>query len=204
MRIYLLDKTYYKIYHVSHELNLEKNMNFEDPIYTTGHIVKGLKMPMERVRDWLRRGYFTPSIESPGQGKKAFFSLTDICLAELFRYLVEDKGVKRKIAHDLIRSIDGHPFPLGFSNYLVFETFNENGEKVPRFNFVQGLEELKLTFSPDKIEVGRPDYDEDLQPDFDDGEDQPEKEIQGIWEDVLVINLRKLRERVLIAVAAVE
>lgn len=57
--------------------------------YSTLDIVKSLDIPRERLRDWMNRGFITPSKEAKGQGTKALFSRIDVYAISLFRYLVE-------------------------------------------------------------------------------------------------------------------
>ena len=56
--------------------------------YTTTQISKSLGISMESLRDWLLRGYVTPSVPSEGQGKKALFDFIDILGIRLFQELV--------------------------------------------------------------------------------------------------------------------
>ena len=63
--------------------------DFEKEVYSTLDIVKSLDIPRERLRDWMNRGFITPSKEAKGQGTKALFSRIDVYAISLFRYLVE-------------------------------------------------------------------------------------------------------------------
>jgi hypothetical protein len=178
-------------------------IDYEIPKYTTGQIVKALNLPMQRLREWIQRRYFTPSLGSPGQGKKAYFSLADICRIELFRYLLEDKGVKREIARTLLKEITGIPSPLVISRYLVFKTVTEKGEKIPQFMFVAGAKELIINATVEQIKLSWPGQDRFTTPDLDYGDNEPQPDPPSDWEDLTVINIFKLRERVRIAVEAV-
>ena len=70
--------------------------------FSTLDIVKALEIPRERFREWLTRGYISPSIqEAKGQGTKALFNRTDVYMVAIFRYLIEI-GIKREEAAKMI------------------------------------------------------------------------------------------------------
>jgi hypothetical protein len=70
--------------------------------YSTLEIVSELGIPRERLRDWMNRGFITPSIPANGQGTKAVFTLSDVCDIAVFKFLV-DKGLDRNVASKLIK-----------------------------------------------------------------------------------------------------
>jgi hypothetical protein len=77
-------------------------LNFMQDTFSTLDIVKALRIPRERLRDWMKNGFVVPTILSQGQGTKAVFTRDDIYLAALFMDLLK-KGFKRNRASDLIR-----------------------------------------------------------------------------------------------------
>jgi len=47
--------------------------------YTTFQIIKALKIPRERLKDWMEKGFVKPSLQQArGKGTKALFSLLDV------------------------------------------------------------------------------------------------------------------------------
>ena len=65
--------------------------------FSTFDIQKGLELPQERLRQWLKNEYIVPAVPAKGQGTRASFTKTDCYRVELFRRLV-DSGLKREIA----------------------------------------------------------------------------------------------------------
>jgi len=71
---------------------------------TTTSIVKNLKIPFGRLREWIVRGYIQPSFPSPGQGQAAEFTLEDVLKISAFKHMI-DGGLTRETAASYIRSI---------------------------------------------------------------------------------------------------
>jgi len=73
--------------------------------FSTLDIVKLLGIPRERLRVWIDKGYITPSIQTADkQGEKHLFSVVDLYIIEIFKYLIE-KGYSRDKACVLIDSL---------------------------------------------------------------------------------------------------
>jgi DNA-binding transcriptional MerR regulator len=72
-----------------------------EKLYTSGDVRRILKISMERYRDWESRGFIKPSIPSPGQGRKAFFTGEDVKKIILFKEFL-DIGFRRKFASTLV------------------------------------------------------------------------------------------------------
>ena len=70
--------------------------------FSTLNIVRALDIPMERLREWMVRGFIKPSRPSEGQGKKAVFTRADVYMVALFRELL-NKGLSRKVAAAYIK-----------------------------------------------------------------------------------------------------
>ena len=70
--------------------------------FSTLDIVKAIDIPRERLRDWMNRGFISPSISAEGQGTKAVFTRDDIYGIALFRNLV-GYGFSREVAGNLLR-----------------------------------------------------------------------------------------------------
>jgi DNA-binding transcriptional MerR regulator len=57
--------------------------------YTTFEIVKNLEVRQERLREWIDRGFITPSVQkAQGRGSKNLFSKNDLYKIRLFQYLL--------------------------------------------------------------------------------------------------------------------
>jgi hypothetical protein len=71
--------------------------------FSTLDIVKALKIPRERIRDWMNRGFVTATVSAEGQGTKAIFTRDDVYGVALFRRLV-DYGFSREVAGNFVRA----------------------------------------------------------------------------------------------------
>ena len=67
--------------------------------YTTFQIIKALKIPRERLKDWMEKGFVKPSLQqAQGKGTKALFSLLDVYSLALFKHLIEECHFGREAA----------------------------------------------------------------------------------------------------------
>jgi len=71
--------------------------------FSSSHVAKALNIEPERLRQWIRLGFLTPSTPAQGQGSRGVFTRGDIYSAELFRHLL-DLGIARSFAASLSRS----------------------------------------------------------------------------------------------------
>jgi DNA-binding transcriptional MerR regulator len=69
--------------------------------FSTFDLIKALKIPRERLREWMKRGYVHPTRKAEGQGDKAVFLREDVYALALFRRLV-DFGFSRKLAGEFV------------------------------------------------------------------------------------------------------
>ncbi len=75
--------------------------------YTTFDVVKIIEIKMERLQDWLKRGYVQPTYQEPvGRGIKNHFNLFQLYVIKIFKYLVEN-GTAREEAAAWTRDIHG-------------------------------------------------------------------------------------------------
>lgn len=87
--------------------------------YTTFDIEKALKIPKERLREWIIRGYVKPSVQqATGQGTKALFSLNDVYGIALFRRLI-DSGFSRESAAEYVKGFIARRLPNGSNSTQV-------------------------------------------------------------------------------------
>jgi len=87
--------------------------------FTTFDIQEQLDIPIDRLKDWMNRGYIQPSIlKASGQGTKNLFSRQDLNLIKLFKHLI-GIGLSRSISAKMIARLKNKSMPP-MSNYLVF------------------------------------------------------------------------------------
>ena len=72
----------------------------QDQFYTTFDVVRIIGIKMERLHDWLKRGYIQPTHqEETGRGMKNYFDLVQLYVIQAFKYLVEN-GITREVASE--------------------------------------------------------------------------------------------------------
>lgn len=118
--------------------------------YSTLDIIKGLNIPRERLRGWMKEGFIKPTVPALGQGTKAIFTLDDVYGIALFQSLISI-GFHRKIAAvamETVRGIYGYPgeegaIPKNVSSlglqscltdieYLLLLFKTESGDEIPK------------------------------------------------------------------------
>ena len=76
--------------------------------FTTFDVVKIIGIKMERLQDWLKRGFIKPTRQVPvSRGLKNYFDRLQLYVVETFRYLVEN-GINRQEAARWTQSIHEH------------------------------------------------------------------------------------------------
>lgn len=76
--------------------------------YTTFDIKRIIGIKMERLQDWMKKGFVKPSRqESVARGKKSYFSLTDLYLIKTFQFLINN-GIQRKVAAKWLDDVREH------------------------------------------------------------------------------------------------
>lgn len=79
-----------------------QNFNLEKKEFSTLEICRSLKIPRERLREWMVRGFIRPSIrEAKGTGTRAIFSRGDVYGVSLFKRLIEG-GLSRERAGEYV------------------------------------------------------------------------------------------------------
>lgn len=86
--------------------------------FTTTHICEIHELNLERLKDWMRKGFVNPTKPAPKQGKKATFTLLDVYGIGLFKDLIEN-GFNREAAAEYARGFLKEPKALE-SNYILF------------------------------------------------------------------------------------
>ena len=74
--------------------------------YTTFDIVKKMKIPRERLQEWLRRGLVKPSVRAKGVGTKNIFTREDLYRIVLFSQLIDHHQLERETASLMIKGLD--------------------------------------------------------------------------------------------------
>jgi DNA-binding transcriptional MerR regulator len=73
--------------------------------FTTFEIRDSLGITVDRLKDWQKRGFITPSVRiASGAGTKNIFNRLDVYCLELFRYLL-GRGFSREMAADRIKTL---------------------------------------------------------------------------------------------------
>jgi DNA-binding transcriptional MerR regulator len=90
-----------KIIHIP-PFNAKEKLGVEKEAFSTFEIREKLGIKVDRLKDWMNRGFISPSIQkASGQGTKNLFSRWDLYAIKLFQYLI-DRGFSRKIAAECI------------------------------------------------------------------------------------------------------
>ncbi|WP_319407472.1 MerR family transcriptional regulator [uncultured Desulfosarcina sp.] len=80
-----------------------------DQLYTTFDVVKIIGIKMERLQDWIKRGFIKPSSEEKvGRGIKRYFSKLDLYFIKTFQGLVEN-GITRQEASYIVWDVQKQP-----------------------------------------------------------------------------------------------
>jgi len=161
--------------------------------FSTFDIEKALSIPYQRLREWVSRGYFKIQ-PAEGRGTKAVFNRTDVLAVKFFQKLVE-KGYKREYA---ARFVD-----------LFYQGFFREAKAIA---FLQGTKEngkavqQAISFLPEHkaFEI---DLDTGKTPKIDNDPGKIKNTwdlIECEWDEVVLINLRKLKREVDKALARLE
>jgi hypothetical protein len=86
--------------------------------FTTTQVCEVHNLNLERLKDWMRRGYVRPTKPAPKQGKKATFLLPDVYGIGLFKDLIEN-GYKRDAAAEYVRRFLTNPKAID-AHYILF------------------------------------------------------------------------------------
>jgi hypothetical protein len=86
--------------------------------FTTTHICEIHGLNLERLKDWMRKGFVNPTQPAPKQGKKAMFTLLDVYGIGLFKDLIEN-GFSREAAAEYAKGFLKDPKALD-ANYILF------------------------------------------------------------------------------------
>lgn len=143
--------------------------------FSTLDIVKLLGIPRERLRVWMDKGFVRPSIQTADkQGEKNLFSVADLHTIEMFKYLTE-RGYRRERAADFI-----HEWVKVLKRYG-----DDLVDHINTVTFMTSTDDGKEYIDCGVIDSGS--HDERY---------AWEDAIEGGWDDYIVINFDKIRNRV--------
>ena len=147
--------------------------------FTTFDIIKALKIPRERLREWMKLGFIKPTIDADGQGTKSIFTRQDTYRVELFSQLLK-MGFQRKLASKFIES---YSEPRGKhrwgQSYLVIRL----GARTTRNQDKDGFYFTKTIASSDqKIDLVKGFIDEE----------EISAELDERWDYIQIVNLKRL------------
>jgi len=110
--------------------------------FTTFDIREKLGFKIDRLKDWMQRGYIEPSIQrADGIGTKNVFSLFDLYLIKLFHHLVSERGFSRENAGKVIHNINEKKSQLQ-SRPPIFIGIPGTGKKAFGFNELDMLQHI--------------------------------------------------------------
>ena len=175
--------------------------------YTTFQIIKTLKIPRERLKDWVEKGFVKPSLQqAQGKGTKALFSLLDVYALALFKHLIEECRFSRDAASQFsalwLEYIYNFPYEEGkevsdrtisdlLSNELIFISKGEDGPiKLSDEENKENQNESTLFYSPFSFHGKNEDFVKALTNHL-----KPLVE-QKRWEDIHIVNFKRIREKV--------
>lgn len=175
--------------------------------YTTFQIIKALNIPRERLKDWMEKGFVKPSLQQArGKGTKAFFSLLDVYSLALFKHLIEECHISRDAGCQFsslwLEHIYNFPYEEGkeipdraisdlLSNELIFISHREDGgTNAPDKERQETKDKKKMMYSPFSFHGKSEDLFNAITNHL-----KPYVE-QNRWEDIHIVNFKKIREKV--------
>lgn len=186
-----------------------------DRTYSTFDITRALGIPRERLRDWMSKGFIVPSVPAAGQGTRAEFTYADVLIVALFRQLIE-KGFQRETASNLIGSLK-----IKFEMTMLIREKRSSWAAVFRRSSFLGKEHTEAFFIEEpgdnviidlltgytlvqrdyekyKIRLLERHIQEDAENEGKEYFPREDYEITELeyWDDILIVNLKKLKREV--------
>lgn len=175
--------------------------------FSTIDIERRMGISRERFREWVSKGYVTPSIPSPGQGRRAEFSREDLLRVALFDELLK-VGFHREAAGQVISRFklekdprEGEPLSWVAPDFIVFIFRGDSISAMP----LDGLSKMKMVLdcADGVIRMESP-FAKNPIPFWTQGEGGLEQAEGLPFEHVHVVNLKGIRARVRAAFPEVE
>ena len=180
--------------------------------YSTFDIKRKLGIKIDRLKDWMNRGFIEPSIQkASGQGTKNLFNRFDLYMIKLLEYLI-NRGFSRKESARIVREL------VKGTGYLIHPEWSSDKKKEIKELYDK---ELKRARSANYLQISRLN-----QPSFSPADDEctrlktindergvavidlvdslygfNNKEYILNWDDILIINFKKIRDQVDAAIA---
>ena len=118
--------------------------------FTTFDIKEKMGLKIDRLKDWMQRGFIEPSIQkADGIGTKNIFDLFDLYLIKLFHHLVSVRGFSRDNAGKIIWDIQQQKSKIK-DRPPIFIGIPEGGKEARGFN---KLDQVKDIFNMDNIDI---------------------------------------------------
>jgi hypothetical protein len=160
--------------------------------FSTLDIVKALgDLGRERLRDWMDQGFVRPGVPASGRGTKAVFTRAEVYGVALFKLLVE-RGINRKIAKEGAKIFVEHGLATSIT-HLCYTSNMEGTERKIYSHYFVGRSALYI-----EIGVGNGPSDQACK--LTHGLSEPL--IIDDWDDVHIVNIQKLQDKVDAALSA--
>lgn len=157
--------------------------------FSTFEICKALKIPKERLRQWLKNEFIKPTIPAKGQGTRAVFTRNDVYGVALFNDLI-NRGLKRSVAARFVDKVFLFDVRTNYAIFRYEETYCAKYDIREReLSMAGSLNVGKINMKNGTLHSG--DKAVDIQ--FNPTED---------WDQIILINLRKLKKKVDIALSS--
>jgi hypothetical protein len=177
-------KMHHKVGPVHIPFPIKMEPEIED-LYSTIDISKALNMPRERLRDWMVRGFISPSLPSTSKGTIAIFTRNDVLCVALFQKLI-DMGLKREVASDYTNQLVLSNL-IGMTNFIAVVYTEKDGKAETSLQTNIGDGGLNINIDQTgKAKLGL----------FDSG-------LIEDWEGIHIINMLKLGKQVDAALAKI-
>lgn len=163
--------------------------------FSTLDIVKALgDLGRERLRDWMDQGFVRPGVPASGRGTKAVFSRAEVYGVALFKLLVE-RGINRKIAKEGAKIFVEHGLATSIAHLCYTSNMEGTERKIYPYYFVGR--------SPLYIEIGVGNGPSDQACKLTQRLKEPKEPlIIDDWDDVHIVNIQKLQDKVDAALSA--
>lgn len=150
--------------------------------FSTFDIIKALKIPRERLRDWMVRKFIVPTTKAQGPGTKAIFTREDVYAVALFQNLIQ-RGFKRKEASSIVKNWLHYDALADFSFLFFRYKKSDAGLSHIHFGIAHELSDRPCWFDL-KAGVVEPELQVDPWPQDED------------WDYMFFINFKKIRKSI--------
>ena len=97
--------------------------------FTTFEAAEKLKIRIERLRDWINRGYIVPDLEqAKGRGTKGRFSHSGLCEIKVFDHLLR-RSFSRIVAQGMASLVTAHEKEKGTPPKFIWHATISEGDE---------------------------------------------------------------------------